>query len=281
MFFVISGYCITASARQTMAHDLPTRGFMYRRLRRIYPPFWWSVLVVSAVPFVIEILSAAKTGQYVQPDGALLNLGYLRYSAWDWFSVLTLTRAFWDIPGAPNLQYKFTTINAVYWTLAIEVQFYLVVALALVVRRWFYPALLAVTALSIPTLFWPRAELSGIFLPYWPMFAAGVALYVMVERGLVWHHQAARIAAVILCSACAVALVAFHWQHTLSFTILLALMLWLGHGWDQASGTGRIARFAAMLGAMSCTAGSISCRFRWRGKSSRRDRSRPTCCLSC
>jgi peptidoglycan/LPS O-acetylase OafA/YrhL len=39
MFFVISGYCISASADSCLKKELGFGGFMYRRVRRIYPPY--------------------------------------------------------------------------------------------------------------------------------------------------------------------------------------------------------------------------------------------------
>src|SRR4249919_3000902 len=62
MFFVISGYCIAAAARTSIQYDQSTRYFLYRRVRRIYPPYWFSILLVVALPFLIEGLSALKTG---------------------------------------------------------------------------------------------------------------------------------------------------------------------------------------------------------------------------
>lgn len=182
MFFVLSGYCITASARSALRHKEHTASFLYRRLRRIYPPYWFSILVVCSIPFLIELLSSIKTGHYNPPSSANLNYGFLNYGVQDWLLVGTLTQVFVPMPEAASLQYKFTTINSVYWTLAIEVQFYLVVTLAIYLRRC-YVVLLLVTVISLPFLFVPASVLTGIFLPLWPMFAIGVALYWMFERG--------------------------------------------------------------------------------------------------
>ncbi len=68
-------------------------------------------------------------------------------------------------PDGGGLSGKFTRLNAVYWTLAIEFQFYLVVMLALVLRKRFYLTLLATTALSLPFLPYPATRNTGIFLP--------------------------------------------------------------------------------------------------------------------
>lgn len=184
MFFVISGYCITGAARATILQRRSTRHYLYRRLRRIYPPYWFSIGAVAALPFVLEALSALKTGHYQPPSADNLNYGFMRYSLVDWAFVASLAQVFRDIPGATTLDFKFTTINAVYWTLAIEVQFYVAVGLALVYRSRFYWSLFAVTLLSLPLVFSVRASLTGVFLPYWPQFACGAVVFLLFERGL-------------------------------------------------------------------------------------------------
>jgi peptidoglycan/LPS O-acetylase OafA/YrhL len=57
MFFVISGYCMMASIRAARRHGESVRSFLRRRSLRIYPPYWFSLLIVAALPFVIEGLS--------------------------------------------------------------------------------------------------------------------------------------------------------------------------------------------------------------------------------
>jgi len=41
LFFVISGYCITAAAEAALRKGMGFRQFMLRRVRRIYPPRIW------------------------------------------------------------------------------------------------------------------------------------------------------------------------------------------------------------------------------------------------
>jgi peptidoglycan/LPS O-acetylase OafA/YrhL len=180
MFFVISGYCLTASARSGLRRSESMTSFLYRRARRIYPPFWCSIVVVAAIPFVIEFLSSLKTGTYVVPTADNPHYGYLAYGFWDWLRVGTLTQAFY--PSGQSIGDKFTSINAVYWSLAIEEQFYLVMALALICARRFYLALIAVTLAAVPFSFFPGAYRNGIFLPWWLMFSFGVGLYFAIER---------------------------------------------------------------------------------------------------
>lgn len=240
MFFVLSGYCITASARSAIRHDEPTRGFLYRRVRRIYPPYWFSILVVASLPFIIQLISGLKTGRYDPPTAANPSYGFLDYSVSEWIGLVTLTRVFADFPDATDLQVKFTSINAVYWTLAIEVQFYLVVAAALAWRRFFYPILGVVTLFSIPayatTILWP----TGLCLPYWPMFALGVGVYWLFEQGLApsrWSSSlargAARLATLGLIVGFIVAVLNGMPTSYLGFAAFFALILLLAESWDR------------------------------------------------
>ncbi|WLD13478.1 acyltransferase family protein [Planctellipticum variicoloris] len=182
MFFVISGFCITAAACKTLETGRTPGDFMKRRAWRIYPPFWCSIAVTVAVPFVIEFLSSLKTGTYTAPSASHLNYGFLTYSVWDWLRLTTLVQVFQYVPEATSLQYKFTTINAVYWTLAIEVQFYLAMAAAVATGRFYAATLWLITAAAIASQWVPGAGLSGLFLPYWPMFAVGIAVYWIIAR---------------------------------------------------------------------------------------------------
>lgn len=182
MFFVISGFCITAAACKTLDTGRTPVDFMKRRAWRIYPPFWCSIAVTVAIPFVIEFISSLKTGTYTAPSPSHLNYGFLTYSISDWLRLTTLVQVFQYVPDATSLQSKFTTINAVYWTLAIEVQFYLAMAAAVATGRYYAVTLWLITVSAIASQWVPSASLSGLFLPYWPMFAVGIAVYWVIAR---------------------------------------------------------------------------------------------------
>ncbi|MBI5137564.1 MAG: acyltransferase [Nitrospirae bacterium] len=175
VFFVVSGFCITASASGVVAENKRSRHFLLRRLLRIYPAFWASVGVVLATPLAIAAVSALKSGTFALEPQRWWALG-----GQDWLAVLTLTRVFTGAEA--HLQETFNAVNAVYWTLAIEIQFYLVVFAALCLRRHFWVVLAAVTAASWLTLPYWATHVSGLFLGYWPMFSLGIGLYLLVTR---------------------------------------------------------------------------------------------------
>jgi peptidoglycan/LPS O-acetylase OafA/YrhL len=277
-FFVISGYCITASARSAMRRDESAGRFMHRRLTRIFPPFWCSIIVVAAAPFVVELISSLKTGEFVSPNPA-----FMTYSALDWIGIATMTRVFFS--HGEHLQQSFTQINAVYWTLAIEVQFYMVVALALAARKRYTQIIVAVTGGSLIALMLPMMFRTGLFLAWWPMFALGIVLYGLIERGYtpqqLFGKQAALISTMMLAGLMFVIIRYYH-PHALllegqRFTIFgawFALALWPMHTFDHAvdhfsqhrsaivAGLGRL---LLLLGAMSYSIYLLHGKLSWIG----------------
>src|SRR5262245_21510835 len=176
MFFVISGYCLTAAGRRAIQTAEAPERFLLRRAIRIYPPFW-AATVLAVTIYALLPLTGSALCQFEN---------YLR-QAWrlveptEWVQILTLTSAFrasgelpWD---------KFRQVNLAFWTLAIEIQFYAVVWLAVRSGRRFYPVLAAVTVASLPFLPSEAAFSSGWFLPFWPFFALGIGLYATLEHG--------------------------------------------------------------------------------------------------
>ena len=182
LFFVISGYVISASAEATLRKGESAGAFLKRRFLRIFPPFWLSILVVLAVPYLLAAVSALKSGMYEMPEPRFLALGAI-----DWVQLVSLVKVFMAV--GDDLQGQFNQVNAVYWTLAIEFQFYLCVYLALLFRAHFRLIIALVSGASLLLLAWPLPLNSGLFIHFWPMFAVGIALQYLSLNG--W--QAARI----------------------------------------------------------------------------------------
>jgi peptidoglycan/LPS O-acetylase OafA/YrhL len=169
MFFVISGYVITYSAESHRAASKSPLTFLKNRFKRIYLTYWASLLVVLCLPYLLEFISSFKTGQYDSPQGLIS-----RYETWEWVHVVLLSKVFWA--STSNLSDEFAAINSVYWTLAIEFQFYLVVFLALCTGRFYRPVIALVTTVSLVLMIIPNTLNLGLFTHYWPSFAVGIGL---------------------------------------------------------------------------------------------------------
>lgn len=189
LFFVISGYCIAASADASRDRPKGGRRYFVRRLRRIYPPLMAALILASAI--------ALLTLPVVPPTTPSLPLGDPRdLTASQWLGNLTLTEE-WrpDLGGSPKSYLLGQT-----WTLCYEEQFYVVIGvLILMARRWFFPGICIVTTLVLLNLMDLDAivgrrlginlnviqvRVPGLFINgLWITFAAGVAVYYLVASG--------------------------------------------------------------------------------------------------
>jgi peptidoglycan/LPS O-acetylase OafA/YrhL len=194
LFFVISGYCLTAAARRAARDGERPSQFLIRRAIRVYPPFWAAVVVA-----VVIYAGLAATGPPATPYEGYLHSAWRDLDPAGWSSVLSLGAAFRPTGAMP--WEKYAPLNLAFWTLGVEVQFYLLVGVALAAPRLFYPVLAGVTAASLPFVFDQKAFVSGWFLPHWPFFALGIGLYAALERGWTAERVGRRAAAALLGAA--------------------------------------------------------------------------------
>ena len=138
IFFVLSGLVIAGSGRHCGDSRRDADRFLLRRLVRLCPPYYFSLIVVVAFMW----LKARQTGAATALPGAgdfVLHLLYLQ-----------------DLAGV-------TPLNTIYWTLCIELQFYLVFVLLMlcigVLQRFTLPhaRLLVIGAACVIATLWPLA----------------------------------------------------------------------------------------------------------------------------
>src|SRR5262245_50699078 len=89
MFFVVSGYCLTAAGRRAVRTGEPPGWFLFCRAVRIYPPLWAAVLLAVVVYALLDFTGSALTPyeEYTRDAWRTVQPG-------EWFGVLTLTRTF-------------------------------------------------------------------------------------------------------------------------------------------------------------------------------------------
>lgn len=179
LFFVISGYCVTASADVRSLNQEAVRHYFGRRLRRILPPYWSAILLQVLIVVVVDVwlvpglLSTARP-RVVRPDAL---------TASQWLGNLTLTES-WRYHGAPLLgDPRRAYLLGQAWTLCYEEQFYVVLGLLLLcggIRGVFVGAgLVAAVSVALRHLLPDVATaVRGVFIDeHWLMFAAGIAAY--------------------------------------------------------------------------------------------------------
>ena len=197
LFFVISGYCIAAAAENVRAGKHRITQYFFRRLRRIYPPFWLVVGFSVAFFLVVDVLlwpRLLSSTPWLQPRPWW-------YSSWQWFGNLTLTET-WrgHVIGGPRGHFPGQA-----WTLCYEEQFYAVTGLLLAIsRRRFYLGATIVTVAVLVTMLGARYRgwpVSGFFVDGgWLLFAAGMFVYWAVQTDL---GRTGRVIALVAFSAAA------------------------------------------------------------------------------
>jgi peptidoglycan/LPS O-acetylase OafA/YrhL len=200
IFFVISGFVIAHSLRGASLTVSSAGRFMLKRSLRLDPPYWF------AIALTCSIAAVKGTADFTTPQ-ILAHFFYLQ-----------------DLIG-------FQAISPIFWTLCLELQFYLVFALLLVTRS---KAVLGVAFIfSLPLSVYPIHD--GLFTSLWYGFLLGVAAY----KAMPWFAAYAgalcligiyqRDAFMLICVATALLL--------FMASMLGTLTTWLNWRWLQFLGT--------------------------------------------
>jgi peptidoglycan/LPS O-acetylase OafA/YrhL len=152
LFFVISGFVILMTAWGRTVPDV-----IGSRVGRLFPAYWVAVLATGA------LLLLVWPGKHITGDQVLVNL--------------TLMQSMVDVGH----------VDGVYWTLWVEVRFYLLIVLlaawGVTRRRVLWVAALWPAAAMLVRAVGPSELVTLLVAPYAPLFAAGMALYVIHRTG--------------------------------------------------------------------------------------------------
>lgn len=172
LFFMISGFVVLMSA-----WGRPVHAFVASRVGRLYPAYWVAVLVTAAVLFLNQEL-IDRWGS-LGPSGVAMNL--------------TMFQSAFGVPH----------VDGVFWTLWVELKFYLLLALL---------AMAGITRgrLLALCLVWPVAGalaaqtgaplLVAVLEPvYAPFFCIGILLYLVHREG--WSASTGLLLALNYCFA--------------------------------------------------------------------------------
>lgn len=148
MFFLLSGFIICWSMPH--AYNLAmAKSFIFKRLLRIEPPYLISIILALAMNTIL-------IAQY-KPDwtNVLLHLAYINN--------------FFDRPY----------LSPIYWTLGIEFQYYILVAICFPFFKKKWGAWVLMALCLLPQL---ASFPSGIIFNYFPFFVLGILYYLYLKR---------------------------------------------------------------------------------------------------
>jgi len=168
VFFVLSGFVIAYSLRNTVLGPRSMIRFAIRRQFRLDPPYWAALGMTLLLPVFYRLVHVRSIDPFPGLRTIALNLLYVQ----------DITRT--------------TRIMSVSWTLCIEVQFYICFVLLLWLGQRGQPAgrpslltLLIITVTGIGSVL-VRKE-SGWMLAHWCLFAAGVlCCWATFHRSTTW-----------------------------------------------------------------------------------------------
>ncbi|GLX78381.1 acyltransferase [Thalassotalea insulae] len=160
-FFIISGFVIFMSVADGCA-----KKFLISRFVRLFPAYWAALIITSIVT--------------VFWGGEVFSVSWPQF-----FANTTMVNE--------ALNYK--PIDGAYWTLYIELKFYLFI-LALLLLGWlkhFQHIIALVLALSLIALYTPWASNINMFtamFPHWSgYFATGCIFYLLKRDGVNWYRM--------------------------------------------------------------------------------------------
>ncbi|WP_406107513.1 acyltransferase family protein [Micromonospora globbae] len=160
MFFLISGFVICMSSWGRSLGE-----FAVARVVRLYPAYWFAVVVTTTVLALFPVFATHL----------------------DWTHVLVNMTMLQSLMGVPD-------VEQAYWTLPVELLFYVLFALVVVARGVTVRRVVAFCALwTLASLFAPLVDNTAVTIllgrTYAQYFIAGIAFYLMYRFGanaLLW-----------------------------------------------------------------------------------------------
>ena len=230
VFFVISGYCISAALASALGAGIGFRAFMLRRVRRIYPPYILAVLFFVATRILRDRFASPDTFTSFDPTSI------------DWLLNATLTQWMNLVPHPTGWPHENPVLFvSVFWSLCYEEQFYIVMGVLAMTGRMHFA--LPLSAISLLWILYFPTTCHGWFVEYWPMFAVGCLVY---WRLCVVSRLSARVA--IDVGLVVVASLAFTYATRLPWARDLGTQWWGWNGSDASRNAFGDLGIAAMFG---------------------------------
>lgn len=228
VFFVISGFVIAYSLRNAQISFDLLQNFTLRRMIRLSPPYWATIAVAILISFISNFILSDRTASLPSTPRVLAHILYLQ-------NIL-----------------KMDDIVPVFWTLCLEIQFYLVFILLLGVKQFLTQlnfkfmnllsslifGIMALGSLVLGLQFKGAAQ--SFFYPYWYVFFLGIMVCWVLGQKIqpvwFWFYIYIVTASLFL-----------HWDIRAFVSLVTGLSIymvakwgqlhsWLSRGWQQYLG---------------------------------------------
>jgi len=232
IFFVISGYCVTASAYGVQQRKDGVKQFFVDRVFRIFPTYWCACLLAIAV----NVLAAPLNGV---PLRANLPVGYKE----------TLSNVFLLQP-----YFAVSPILEVSWSLVFEVAFYVVVGVGLTLFRSGLNAVALAMAGCSLAAFQLAGPFNGVlyFTNFWSQFLLGASIFhcCWLRESQGWRAIWPVLIVAVLALLPGITQPRFDLLGT-TVAVFFALLLFVIYPFDSALASLKAGRSLAWLGKIS------------------------------
>ncbi len=233
LFFVVSGYCIAVSVYRLLQGQENALIFLKKRAWRLLPTYWSAFLLTLLINLGTAPLNGTSFASNMPSTGLA------------WLGNLFLIQ--------PYLQVPF--YGVVYWSLVVEVGFYVIVALLLLLNQigGIRLTLWVGIALAFASSQLPK-DFVIYTLPYWCEFCCGVLLFLALLFKFEKNQSGRVFIALSLISILGGISIFQNLQdqgNQLWFSSLFALLLFVLHRWDKAVSQAILLKIFKNLGLIS------------------------------
>jgi peptidoglycan/LPS O-acetylase OafA/YrhL len=232
LFFVISGYCIAANVYRLVLNNGSPWTFITNRAWRLMPVYWSAFLVTIVLNLVSSPFNRTSIGQ---------NLP----SSWQsWLGNVFLIQPYLKVPF----------YGVVYWTLVVEIRFYLIVAILLIIQKYINPKLALFIGLSLgfSSVFLASSS-QGMILSHWCEFVCGVLVFSALlakDQGKIYRHNLS-LALILIFGIVSVWVNLNFFKSNLWFSSIFAIILYLLYYWDSKIDSIKEISWLKFLGVIS------------------------------
>lgn len=244
VFFVISGYCMSAALSSAIKHKLSVYTFIQRRIRRIYPPYALS-LAFYTVTRLAKLL--------------LTGVNDLQGNPIAWIQNITLTQWTWLIcnPVDNYVSSNPRLFVSAYWSLNYEEQFYILITILFLAAATRFPTKILMTSAvaGIAYILIARTKFHGTFLDYYGVFSIGILVFLrlcVLQSRVARHSIDAGLVLLLLAVAFADSQYdATGFRVELISSLLTGLFLIVARPYDQYICDNVVVRLLSLIGIIS------------------------------